>query len=863
MHRIGAAIVVFLFTLSWGRLGAQTTQDLSVLDDILDRASLELGTDLELVVLHRNAVVYRRQTDRHGGVGRLAIASASKWLAASVIQSMVDKGELSWDDPVGLHLHYFREDKAAITLRQLLSHTSGMRGDFECLKDRTKTLDTCVQTIAGEPLLSTPGSAFHYGDPAFQVGGRVAEAVSKRFWEALFQERIALPTGMQFTTFQPDGPTINPDVAAGVSSTTDDYVQFLRMLMDRGKSNGRRVLSRRGIDLMLADQTRGAQVDASSYSGDESPRSGASQNRYGLGNWLEGFADGVSEANSSQGGFGVSPYLDRKREMAFLLFLRDPSGEFNRYYHEIQDVLNEAFPVSVVRRTAEFQVREAGGAAGSRRAHVYAPVPCEVQGAECPALVVFPTSEREARLFAETAGLVELAEREELILLIWDGEDLTPEPGPVTLQDASLAAESLSLLGPMPGVDLQRVYLLGAGRGADLAALAACQDSDAFAAVALVSPELTLADRGEEGALQRICHPQAEVPVLVWGKTPTSSAESPMDHSATLARQQASFWSDRNHCRSHSELVWAGGQSRWTVRFESACRGGASVQLTEGDLAADAWPTNGAEMSWEFLRGFASRVRAQGAAVQTNAASYDRRRTSPGGLASLFGVDLAAEVAVATGPDLPTSLGGVRVELRDPFGVTRDASLIFVSPGQINLVAPEGMAPGIASVFVYRGLELTHLDWLSVETSAPGLFAADSSGEGVAAGEVLYVFPNGSRLTQPLAAQEDADGARRDVPVSLGEPGTEIYLSLYGTGWSGANPEGVRVWMGGMPVKPEYAGRQGFFAGLDQVNLRLDTLPAEAKDALAGRTVPLAVCTAEGCSNRLTVRFQSGAVPRP
>jgi uncharacterized protein (TIGR03437 family) len=745
------------------------------------------------------------------------------------------------------------------------------------LQDRTKTLDTCVQTIAGEPLLSLPGSAFHYGDPAFQVGGRVAEAVSTRFWEGLFQERIALPTGMPFTTFQPDGPTINPDVAAGVSSTTDDYVQFLRMLMDRGKSHGRRVLSRRGIDLMLADQTRGARVDASSDSGDESLRSEASQNRYGLGNWLEGFADGVSDANSSQGGFGVSPYLDRKREMAFLIFLRDPSGEFNRYYYEIQDVLNDAFPVSVVRRTAEFQMHEAGGAAGSRRAHVYTPVPCEDGGAECPALVVIPSRGKEARSFAETAGLVDLAEREELILLIWDGEEapidenagpeeggtLAPEPGPVLLQDARLAAESLSLLGPMPGVDLQRVYLLGAGRGADLAALAACQYSDAFAAVVLIAPDLTFADRGEEGALHRVCHPQAEVPVFVWGSTPPSSPDLPMDLGATPARQQASFWADHNRCRSHSELMWARGQSRWRVRFESACRGGASVQRSEGELASDDWPADGAEMSWEFLRGFSSRVRAKGAAVQTNAASYDRRRTSPGGLVSLFGVDLAAAVSFATGPDLPTSLGGVRVELRDLFGVTRDASLIYVSPGQINLVAPDGMAPGIASVFVYRGLELTHLDWLYVETTAPGLFAADSSGEGVAAGEVLYVFPGGARLTLPLATREDAAGALRDLPVALGEPGTEIYLSLYGTGWSRGDPEAVRVWLDGTPVMPEYAGRQGFFAGLDQVNLRLDPLPAEAKEALAGRTVPLAVCTADGCSNRLTVRFQSGMAPRP
>jgi uncharacterized protein (TIGR03437 family) len=99
--------------------------------------------------------------------------------------------------------------------------------------------------------------------------------------------------------------------------------------------------------------------------------------------------------------------------------------------------------------------------------------------------------------------------------------------------------------------------------------------------------------------------------------------------------------------------------------------------------------------------------------------------------------------------------------------------------------------------------------------------------------------------------------------VFLGEPGAELYLSLYGTGFRGREPAEVTVWLGATPLSPVYAGAQGSFAGLDQLNLRLDSIPAGTKESLPGRAVPLTVCTPDGCSNRLELRFQAGVLPAP
>lgn len=875
---------------------AQSTPDLSALDGILDRAAFTMRSDLELVVLHRGEVVYRKLTSGHGGtggvsagggLGRLPIASASKWLAAATVQSMVDEGLLAWDDPAGLHLYYVRNDKASITLGQIFSHTSGMRAGFPCLDERTKTIDNCVQEIARSPLLYAPGTTFHYGDAGMQVGGRVAETVSGRFWEDLFQRRIAQPLGMTSTTFQPDGPALNPDIAAGVFSTTDDYLRFVRMIAAGGTWEGRRILSRRGVDSMLADQTRGTRIASSLYAADEAIRPGAGGNRYGLGNWLEGAADGASEANSSQGAFGVSPYIDRYRDFAFLVFQRNSGTGFNRFYYEIQDVLRGAFPVPAVARTAKFEERAVvgsypgvgGGVGGVRTAHRYVPAACREETSQCPALIALHGEGSSGLAFAAEAKLAEFAERERAVVEVWDGMlaapatpgedetrawDLRPDFGLPWKNDAQLLVFASGELAKTPGVDPSRIYLLGFREGADVAALAACRAPDSFAGVALVQPSITLKTAGADEAARRVCGDTGRLPVMVWGGGPAEGGGEAAVPDTTP--DLAAYWASRQHCGAQADSEWQRGGAPWKVTDWSGCDSGAQVALLTLPEAIAAWPGDGIAVAWEFLRGLDGGFRARGAVVQTNAASFARRHASAGALASLFGESLAPETASAQGPGLPFTLGGVRVEVRDREGNTRNAAMIFVSPGQINLQIPEGLRPGIASMFVYQGQQLTHKDWLYIDASAPGLFAASAQGDGPPAGEVLYVRANGERETQALA-RSALPGASAPPhapnPVRLGEPGTEVYLILYGTGWSSGAASPVRVMLGGEAMEPEYAGRQGSFVGLDQVNARLDTLPSEAMERLAGRVNPVAVCTAVGCSERLELQIEMAGPAAP
>src|SRR5450759_1536934 len=119
--------------------------------------------------------------------------------------SVVDEGRLSLDDHVIKYIPSFSGDKSSITIRQLLSHTSGLPADSGlsssgCLSDRFTTLATCADKIAAGPLIAAPGTEFNYGGVSMQVAGRVAEIVEARPWEEIFQQRIARPLALTTMT---------------------------------------------------------------------------------------------------------------------------------------------------------------------------------------------------------------------------------------------------------------------------------------------------------------------------------------------------------------------------------------------------------------------------------------------------------------------------------------------------------------------------------------------------------------------------------------------------------------------------------------------------------------------------------------
>ncbi|MEK7832227.1 MAG: hypothetical protein AAB401_14125, partial [Acidobacteriota bacterium] len=187
---------------------------------------------------------------------------------------------------------------------------------------------------------------------------------------------------------------------------------------------------------------------------------------------------------------------------------------------------------------------------------------------------------------------------------------------------------------------------------------------------------------------------------------------------------------------------------------------------------------------------------------------------------ALFGANLATGVQVADTVPLPTTLLGTTVKVRDSAGTERAAPLFFVSSEQINAMIPTGTANGSAQVVITSGDGKISVGTIQISSVAPGLFSANSSGVGVAAATALRVRADGSQSFEPVSSFDAAQNRFVSVPIDLGPDTDQVFLVLNGTGIRGRSSlAAVTAIIGGTAARVDYAGLQGVFVGLDQINV--------------------------------------------
>ena len=231
------------------------------------------------------------------------IASMTKPFAGVAVALLVDDGKLSWDDPLDKYLPEFRgqwlaaEESAdrrvlvrparPITLRDVLTHTSGMR-DYPVTAPHW-SLAEMTKIAAREPLRFPPGSRWGYSTAGIDAIGRVVEVVTGLSFADFLEQRLLRPLGMKNTTwwttaaqekrrtrtYRLDAATGKlvetpipymyggavtdharpPLVGAGLFSTAADLTQFYQMLLHQGMANGRRILKPATVSELTRKQT--------------------------------------------------------------------------------------------------------------------------------------------------------------------------------------------------------------------------------------------------------------------------------------------------------------------------------------------------------------------------------------------------------------------------------------------------------------------------------------------------------------------------------------------------------------------------------------------------------------------------------
>lgn len=211
------------------------------------------------------------------------IASLTKVVAtAPAVMKLVEQGKIKLSDTAQRFIPEFSgKGKEKITIRQLLTHTSGLRPDIST-RPAWSGYDTAIKMACVEKVYQKPGTHFRYSDINFFVLSEVVRRVSGQGIEAFVQREIYLPLKMKDTGFLPPpsayrriaptesvnghmlrGTVHDPTARymggvaghAGLFSTIDDLARYCRMLVNGGELDGIRVFDADTVRLMTSVQS--------------------------------------------------------------------------------------------------------------------------------------------------------------------------------------------------------------------------------------------------------------------------------------------------------------------------------------------------------------------------------------------------------------------------------------------------------------------------------------------------------------------------------------------------------------------------------------------------------------------------------
>ena len=255
------------------------------------------------------------------------LASMTKPVTAVSILMLLEEGKLVLSDPVSKFVPEYKSPQVAvwnlpsdpagaglhlvpaareITVRDLLTHTSGLANAFEgpageyvrrANLPTGGSLDERVKRAARLPLNFQPGTQWEYSpSTAFDTLGRIVEILSGMTLDQFFKTRVFDPLGMKQTFFtvpvnrladltvpyvkgenslvRPPAPAASAQPAAqyfsgagGLTGSAADYLSFSQMLLNGGQLDGVRLLSRKTVELMTSDAV--APLDLGNYAGDQ------------------------------------------------------------------------------------------------------------------------------------------------------------------------------------------------------------------------------------------------------------------------------------------------------------------------------------------------------------------------------------------------------------------------------------------------------------------------------------------------------------------------------------------------------------------------------------------------------------------
>lgn len=273
------------------------------------------------------------------------IGSNTKLLTTTLVMQLVEAGQVELDAPVRRYLPTFElaePGAGEITVRHLLTHTSGIQGDhFEDFGRGDDAVERYVGSLSQIGLIHRPGQMWSYCNSGFVLAGRVAEQVTGQPYHQLLAERICAPLGLRRTTVLaeemlagrcavghvagPDGtPRVPPVVIMAMAqspagsrtvATAAELAAFARMHLAGGTArDGTRLLSEASVRAM--QEIQGPR-----------PRASDAALTQGLG-WLMSDWSGVRVIGHGGGTIGQLSFLEAvpTRDLVVVLLTNSGTG---------------------------------------------------------------------------------------------------------------------------------------------------------------------------------------------------------------------------------------------------------------------------------------------------------------------------------------------------------------------------------------------------------------------------------------------------------------------------------------------------------------------------------------------------------
>ncbi len=301
------------------------------------------------------------------------IASMSKPITGACILMLQDEGKLSLDDAITKHLPAMKDLKlsdgspAVISIRQLLSHTSGMAELKQDEAYTSRDLAEAASRYAKVKVQFAPGSKWQYSQTSINTAGRIVEVVSGLTLDEFIDSRLSKPLQMNDTAFYlsesqlkrlaksyrkneqgtleetkisllsgflPTDRTRMPAANGGLFSTADDYAKFCRMLLCDGELDGKRILTAEAVKQMRTIVTGDLVTGFTPGNG------------WGIGCCVVREPQGVSAALAPGsfghgGAYGTQAWIDPTNERIYILMTQRanfPNADASDFRREFQNV---------------------------------------------------------------------------------------------------------------------------------------------------------------------------------------------------------------------------------------------------------------------------------------------------------------------------------------------------------------------------------------------------------------------------------------------------------------------------------------------------------------------------------------------